>query len=283
MSGRSIGVKDVAFLAVALVATGAVAAGTSLMMRQHDPADHHSRPHAHQSGAGGFVLALGDHHLEALLEAGGRVRLFMLGDNENVLCPIPSQPLSAHVRAAGTSEYVTLTFKPEGEAGDPEGMASAFSAALPAEFQGVPIALMVTLPMGEKAYRVRGVLQPTTAEEPHAGDKHDPPMPEAQGREREREIYGQPGGGYTAADIRANGPLPPSRRFEGIPTAHDMNPNPGERICPITSTRSNPEFPWQVGGHTYEFCCPPCIGEFLQKAKEDPESILPPNEYVKKG
>jgi TIGR03009 family protein len=35
-----------------------------------------------------------------------------------------------------------------------------------------------------------------------------------------------------------------------------------------------------IGGKTYEFCCPPCIDEFVILAKEDPDRLLPPEAYV---
>jgi YHS domain-containing protein len=38
-----------------------------------------------------------------------------------------------------------------------------------------------------------------------------------------------------------------------------------------------------IGGKTYEFCCPPCIDEFVILAKEDPDRVLPPEAYVQEG
>ncbi len=57
---------------------------------------------------------------------------------------------------------------------------------------------------------------------------------------------------------------------------HDARPKPGERVCPVTDTKANPKLTWVVGGKTYQFCCPPCITEFVAKAKKDPTSIKPP-------
>jgi hypothetical protein len=63
-----------------------------------------------------------------------------------------------------------------------------------------------------------------------------------------------------------------------------MKPKPGDKICPVTMTKANPACTWIIAGKEYEFCCPPCVDEFVSWAK-DPElakDILPPEEYVKK-
>jgi multiple sugar transport system substrate-binding protein len=39
-------------------------------------------------------------------------------------------------------------------------------------------------------------------------------------------------------------------------------------ICPISKTKAAPKFSWVVGGKTYQFCCPPCVDEFVQTAKK---------------
>src|SRR5438876_2890742 len=67
----------------------------------------------------------------------------------------------------------------------------------------------------------------------------------------EQKLYGTPGGRYTAADIRANGPLPPSAKFKGVFASHNMHPRQGDPICPITRTLANPKFVWIVGGKNY--------------------------------
>jgi YHS domain-containing protein len=61
-----------------------------------------------------------------------------------------------------------------------------------------------------------------------------------------------------------------------------MNPKPGSPLCPITSTRADTRFRWNVGGKAYLFCCPPCIDEFVQRAKDEPTSIRRPEDYVQR-
>jgi YHS domain-containing protein len=64
---------------------------------------------------------------------------------------------------------------------------------------------------------------------------------------------------------------------------HDRFPAIGTRLCPISGTKADARFSWVIGGRRYQFCCPPCIEEFVQQAKQRPETIRPPQDYVKKG
>ena len=97
-----------------------------------------------------------------------------------------------------------------------------------------------------------------------------------------RALYFTPGGKYTEADIKANGPLIAGDKYRGKMAKHDFKPKVGDAICPITLTKVNPKFTWIIGGQTYEFCCPPCIDEFVLMAKETPGDIEAPSFYVKK-
>lgn len=111
---------------------------------------------------------------------------------------------------------------------------------------------------------------------------HAVPYVQASPEAQERSLYLTPGGAYTEADIRANGTEPPLEKYRGIISSHDLNPQKGDYLCPITKTKANSKFSWVIGGKTYYFCCPPCIEEFVKQAKEHPESILPPEAYIKK-
>ena len=107
-------------------------------------------------------------------------------------------------------------------------------------------------------------------------------VPDKVAGEEERKLYLAPGGKYTAADVQANGGVTASQKFKGVQAAHDLKPKPGDKICPVTLTKANPKFTWVVGGKTYEFCCPPCVDEFVQLAKEKPDQVKDPEEYRKK-
>jgi YHS domain-containing protein len=102
------------------------------------------------------------------------------------------------------------------------------------------------------------------------------------GTAKDRELYLTPGGIYTQADIQANGNQLPAVRFRGVKVNHDIKPKAGDRLCPITLTKANPGYAWTVGGKTYLFCCPPCVEEFVRKAKEGGQGIKAPEEYIQK-
>ena len=50
----------------------------------------------------------------------------------------------------------------------------------------------------------------------------------------------------------------------------------------LSLTKANRKFTWVVGGKTYVFCCPPCVEEFVRRAKEQPQEIKDPEMYVKR-
>lgn len=106
-------------------------------------------------------------------------------------------------------------------------------------------------------------------------------MPALLGETQERELHLVPGGKYTLADIENNGRMVPSKKYRRFQARHDFAPLPGDPLCPVTRTKANTECTWTVGGQVYEFCCPPCIDEFVRLAKESPANIQPPDAYVK--
>lgn len=119
----------------------------------------------------------------------------------------------------------------------------------------------------------------------HAGSDpardHDD-MPAGVDADEERALYLTPGGIYTEADIKANGSMTAGDKYKGKMAKHDMKPKAGDKVCPITMTKANPKFTWIIGGKAYEFCCPPCIDEYVLLAKTSPKEILDPSEYIKK-
>jgi hypothetical protein len=107
-------------------------------------------------------------------------------------------------------------------------------------------------------------------------------MPLPVSEEEERELYLTPGGRYTLADIEANGRAVPSRQYRGFRARHDFRPLPGDVLCPVTRTKANSACTWIVDGREYEFCCPPCIDEFVRLAKERPKDLEPPDTYIQR-
>jgi hypothetical protein len=97
----------------------------------------------------------------------------------------------------------------------------------------------------------------------------------------DKALFLTPGGLYTAADIQANGSTSAYQKYASVVPQHDAKVKSGDAVCPISETKPNPQLTWVIGGKNYTFCCPPCIAEFVQKAKTDPASIKTPEAYVK--
>lgn len=232
--------------------------------------------HGHKAGAhGGIMVSLGrdSYHAEAVFEKGGVLRLYTLGNDESRVIDIEKQTLKAFVKAEGDSASQPFSIEPEPQEGDAEGHTSQFTGQLPEGLDGKK--LSVTIPniviAGE---RFRMGFESTIAE-------HDEVMPDKVTEEAERQLYLSPSGLYTAADIQANGGTTATAKFKGMMSTHNNNPQSGDKICPISLTKANPQFTWIVGGKSYEFCCPPCVDEFVKLAKTSPDEIKAPESYVK--
>jgi hypothetical protein len=233
--------------------------------------------HAHKPGThGGIVVEIGrdNYHAEVVFENGGTLRLYTLGKDEARVQEIEAQTLTAYVKPEGGTESSSFVLKPEPQPGDTKGNSSQFVGQLPKELwrQKVEITIPSIRIAGER-FRLGFA---------SASSSHGSDIPQGVSAEEERKLYLTPGGIYTEADIKANGNMAASQKFKGIMSNHNTKPKPGEKICPISMTKANPKFTWVVAGKAYEFCCPPCVDEFVKTAKEHPEEIKQPQDYVKK-
>lgn len=240
--------------------------------KPNDQGEHAHKPSAH----GGLLVSIGkdNYHAEAVFEQGGMLKLFMLGADETKVIEVESQTLAAFVKAVGAAEAVAFELKPTPQAGDATGKTSLFTGTLPKAVAGQKVEVTIpSLRIGTERFRVAFA----------SGEAHaDAAMPAKLGTEEERALFLAPGGKYTEADIKANGNTIPTLKFKGIRAEHDDNPKPGDKICPISKTKANPKFAWVIGAKSYEFCCTPCIEEFVALAKEKPGEVKDPAEYVKK-
>lgn len=232
--------------------------------------------HPHKPGShGGIIIPIGSdsYHAEAVIETTGEFRLLMLGKDETRIQEVDVQPVKAYVKAIGDPNATPIELAAVPQDGDSPDKTSQFVGQLPKAFRGKQ--LDVTIPnlriAGER-FRVGF----TTVTESHVEE-----MPANLPAEEERKLYLTAGGKYTEADIKANGGLTASQKFKGLTSSHDMFPKEGDRICPVTKTKANPNFTWIVDGRSYQFCCPPCVDEFVTMAKERPEEIKAPNDYIK--
>lgn len=234
-------------------------------------AEHPHKPGAH----GGIIVPIGadSYHAEAVIEKGGEFRLLTLGKDESRIQEVDLQAIKAYVKIVGEPDATPVELSAIPQDGDAEGKTSQFVGTLPEDLRGKP--LEVTIPnlrINGERFRVGF----TTATAAHQED-----MPAGLPAAEEQSLYLTPGGKYTLDDIDANGRTTASQKFRGILSSHDMRPKPGDRICPVTLTKANPKFTWVIDGKRYEFCCPPCVDEFVKLAKEQPEDVRDPDTYIK--
>lgn len=254
-------------------APSATVVATTRQARQADQ-------HAHERGLhGGLIAEIGKddkYHAEVTFEKNGVVKIYTLGRNETEVECVELQTLEAHAQAEGEADGYPVQLHPLRQKRDPQGLTSAFRGQLPPELVGRTVTLTVPITIHGRDYRFRVVAQGGS----HEGAK--PAVSSSAGVDEEMELYLKPGGRYTEADIQANGAMTAARKFQGTQAAHDMYPKPGDKVCPITRTKANPKFTWIVDGKAYQFCCPPCVDEFVSMAKEQPDHLKPPEEYIKK-
>lgn len=235
--------------------------------------------HGHKDGGhGGIIVSLGrdSYHVEAVVAADGLIRLFTLGKDETRVIDVEAQGLKGFVKAEGDNDAQELVFEPQPQDGDSAGRTSMFVGKLPAALVGRSID--VTIPN----IRIDGErfrLGFRTSQQSHSESGG---MPDKVSSAAEKELYLIAGGHYTTADIEANGKVVASQKFKGIKSDHNMNPEPGDIVCPISGTKANPKFSWVIGGKTYQFCCPPCLDEFLTKAKTSTDPLPEPDSFIKK-
>lgn len=235
----------------------------------------HQDPTAHPASHGGILQSIGKRHAEAVLESGGKVRLYLLDTDPNLLYPLAAPALTAEAQPDGAAAAMPLQLKPQSLPGEKPGLASCFTGKVPATWQGQPLSLSVTIPVEGRLYRARFALGGASQGAAQTG------MPAAVPKDRESQLFLTPGGRYTEADITANGRVTPSVKLRDFVPVHDMHPKPGDRICPITATKAAPSCSWIIGGETYQFCCPPCMQEFMKLVKEKPGQVRPAASYVK--
>jgi hypothetical protein len=236
------------------------------------PGEHGHKPGSH----GGNIVEIGrdNYHAEAVFEKRGVVRLFILGKDESRVQEVEVQSLTAHVRPDGGSESVAIEIEATPTKEDSAGKTSQFVGKLPRALWSKPVE--ITVPSIRIAGERFRFAFKNAVEAAHTG------MPPGANDEEARQLYLTPAGKYTAADIKANGEMTAAQKYGNKMSSHDAKPKVGDRVCPISETKANPTFTWIVDGKNYQFCCPPCIDEFVRTAKEKPGEIREPGEYVKK-
>lgn len=233
--------------------------------------------HSHEAGPhGGVIVSLGDdddhYHIEVVREKGGTLKLYTFGEEVEEPIAVESQTVAAEISAETDEEPITVLLMPVPCASDAQGKTSQFTGKLPEVFWGRRLKVSIpSIVMEGKRFSATFALS-----NGHNGEKW------AENARTEEELYLSPEGRYTEADIRANGRLTASKKYREFKANHDEKPRSGDRICPVSRLKAQPRCTWIVGGNPYEFCCPPCIDEFLKRAKYRPREVREPEEYVEK-
>ena len=234
--------------------------------------------HDHKPGThGGIIVPIGreSYHAEAVFEQQGVLRLYLLGADESRVQEIERQSLTAYAKPVGGTETQSFALEAEPQDGDGTDKTSRFKGTLPMALQGQPVEITIpNIKLNGERFR----LGFSSVAAKHTDDTMPPELDD----KASRELFLTSGGTYTAADIVANGNQTANQKFRNFTPSHDLKPKVGDKICPITLTKANPQCTWVVDGKTYEFCCPPCVEEFVKLAKEKPEEIKAPSEYVKR-
>jgi hypothetical protein len=224
------------------------------------------------------IQSFGNCHIEAQTTRSGGLTLIVSGIKDKDLLPIETDPPLELQALTQGEDPVPVTMAPKPYPGEPRGTSSRFVGQIP-NFQPGQTGLTLTLAFQGHNYRIQW---PGLALMPGAGAaSEDAAMPEALGSAEAQKLFLTPGGLYTQADIDANGKTTATAKYGSTMASHNAHPKPGDSLCPISETVANPKFTWVIGGEKYTFCCPPCIEEFVRKAKENPDAIKPPGAYVK--
>jgi hypothetical protein len=228
--------------------------------------------HGHPPGShGGTVVALigegGHYHAEGVVDGDGVLTLHTLSEDPGRPELVEAQLLTARVRPEGAAEERTVELMPLPRLSDDVGKTSRFAALLPQELRKPKLSVSVAeIAVAGARFSLALTVDGTGAHADGGGE----------------ELFATPGGKYTAEDVRANGRLTAPSKYAGFTTSHDLSPRPGEKSCPVSRFKASAACTWLVAGKVYEFCCPPCIAEFLHRAKERPQSVKEPEEYVAK-
>jgi hypothetical protein len=238
-----------------------------------DDHDHGPGPH------GGTIIEFGQWHGEFTVNHKSQeTTIYILGEDAKTAVPVKADTLLLSIK----DPQFQVELKAVPVDGEPKGMSSRyigkheklgkeqeFAGTLSGEIDGTPYA---------------GDFKEKLQSHDHKHDKKESskssPKPETDAREA--KVFLTSGGIYTRADIEKNGHTVPSIKFKGVFWSHDDNLKVGDKICPVTDNKADPQCSWWVDGKKYEFCCPPCLEKFVKWAKESPEKVKAPGDYVKR-
>ena len=240
---------------------------------QPDPDGPHGHPPAPH---GGLVVPIGTgkahYHAEVVIGPTGAIDLYTLGPDPYPPIPVDPQHLVADVLPAEGPEAVPVALRPAPESGPPDGPTARFRGRLPPDLLGQKLSFRVPeLLIDGERFTFDFDWQSALSADEHA----------ARVADEQRRLYLTAGGRYTGADVRAAGGKTAVERYRGFRVRRLVRALPGDRVCPVTRMKADDGITWTVGGGEYRFCCPVCIDDFVLKARERPDEIKAPGEYVK--
>jgi len=231
--------------------------------------------HTHEKGPhGGIVVVIdkADHyHAEVLVEDDGRIQLFFYGKDTAQPVEVSPQLLTGKARKKGGDGSTSLILRPAGKPGEARRTTSHFVGRLSPEL----LENHLSVSIGEVSIQGHSLT--------FQFNLPDSPDGKKRALESEKALVINPKGKYTRADVAAMGKNLPSEQFKGIKVVHSLRKSVGDVVCPVTRAKADTRITWQVNGQIYQFCCSPCITEFVNWAQEYPESIVAPEDLVIKN
>jgi YHS domain-containing protein len=233
--------------------------------------DHEVGPH------GGIIVAINEdeshYHAEFVVDTDGRIRLFLSGEKPEQIVEVKPHTLIARAKTAGDPKVTSILLRPaEIMTATPQNT-SQFWGRMSPELLGMHLRLEI------KDLEIEGRKFAFVIEVPGAAD---PTRRSRVATDMERELVLKPGAGYTQADVEAAGGIIPSAKYKDVSPGHSMRAMRGDRLCPVSRIKADSRISWNVMGRTYQFCCSPCIVDFVSLAKKRPEEIVAPENLVSK-
>jgi hypothetical protein len=213
------------------------------------------------------------YHAEVVIGPTGGVELYPQGEEAGDQLTVDPQHLAVLVRPEGEAEDSSVLLRPDPVTGPADRRIARFLGRLPAHLIGRRLTFRVV----DMAFRgERFSFEFTWQGEGSEAEQR------ARYEQEQKQVYLTPGGRYTEDDIAETGRQTAAARYRQSHPAHELHPRAGDRLCPTSRIKADANFAWKVGGKTYQFCCPPCIDDFVRAAKERPDEIRDPEAYVKK-
>lgn len=253
---RRLAILMVAFIVV----VGLIVAFRKIPWRSDD--------HPHEKGPhGGIITAINEgephYHAEVVVEDNGRIRLFLFGKDTDIEVAVRPQVFIASVKADHASRGSSVIFRPPSMA---DKTTQFIGRLLPSQMHQ---RLDVAVDKLEIADRVLSFRFELPGQHGHVANS-------GHAEAYEKQVLLKPGGKYTAADIEASGGVTASQKFGEIQVDHQLQAQVGDKLCPLTRVKADARIAWAIGGKTYLFCCPQCIVDFVELAKERPEEVPDP-------